>query len=99
MPDPDKYHGQGGTFVVNKQGERERAKDADGREIKPGEPHPDGDRARDANGKPFDEQLEAKAPAIPAPAATPPWAGEPAPAPAAPESDSGDSPRSRKRGG
>jgi hypothetical protein len=96
---PDKFHGQGGTFTVNAQGERERARDADGREIKPGDPHPEGDRARDAGGKPFEKSLDAVAvaPALPKPAESPPWAGERAPVPAA-DAGAGDSPR-RKRGG
>jgi len=64
---PDKFHGQGGTFKVNSRGERERV----GEEVKP---HPDGDRARDADGKPFDT-LEATTPALPKPG-TPPWATE-----------------------
>jgi hypothetical protein len=83
MTGPDKFHGQGGTFIVNAQGERERARDVHGKEIKPGEPHPEGDRARDADGKAIDEKLEAKAPAIPAPAHKAPWAANKDEAPAA----------------
>jgi hypothetical protein len=60
----DKYHGQGGTFQV-KNGERVRVADAP-------KPHPEGDRARDEHGKPFDEKQEATAPALPKPG-TPPW--------------------------
>lgn len=66
MSTTDKYHGQGGSFEV-RNGERVRVTDVP-------KPHKDGDRARDADGKPFDKE-EATAPAIPKPG-TPPWAAE-----------------------
>jgi hypothetical protein len=59
----DKYHGQGGTFKINANSERERV----GEEVKP---HPEGDRPRDEHGKPFEENI-ATAPAVPAPGPAP----------------------------
>lgn len=59
----DKYHGQGGTFEV-RNGERVRV----GKEQ---ETHKDGDRARDADGKPIDKPLEGAQPALPKPQPAP----------------------------
>jgi hypothetical protein len=44
---PDKYHGEGGTFEI-KDGERVLV-------TPPTKPHPEGDRARGADGKPVDQ--------------------------------------------
>jgi hypothetical protein len=54
----DEFHGEGGTFEVR-----------DGKRIlvtPPTQPHPDGDRARNADGKPVDETPAAAEAAPPA---------------------------------
>jgi hypothetical protein len=79
----DKHHGEGGTYEVDKAtGERRRVEEAT-------KPHPEGDRPRDAQGKPIEEKPAGNPqPALPAPAPAP-WASAeastpaPAPAPAA----------------
>jgi hypothetical protein len=61
----DKFHGQGGTFEV-RNGERVRSSE-------PQKVHKDGDRARDADGKPVDKLLDQVEPALPKPQPAP-WA-------------------------
>lgn len=62
----DELHGEGGSFEVDKAtGKRKRVGE------KFNEHHPEGDRARDASGKPIDAQPIAPQPSFPAPAAAP----------------------------
>ncbi len=45
--EPDEFHGEGGTYEV-REGKRVQV-------TPPTQPHADGDRARNADGKPIDE--------------------------------------------
>lgn len=64
---PDKYHGVGGSYSVDpKTGQRTQTE-------KPTERHPDGDCARDKDGKPLDKPVDKVEPAF-APPAAQPWA-------------------------
>jgi len=69
----DEFHGEGGTFEIDKaSGKRKRVGDAP-------KSHPDGDRARDQDGKPIAERQPKPQPALPAPQLAP-WE-QPATAP------------------
>ncbi len=76
----DKYHGVGGSYSVDpKTGERTQTE-------KPTERHPDGDCARDKDGKPLDKAVDKVEPAFAEPAPKP-WE-KPADSPAlAPRAD------------
>lgn len=78
----DKFAGEGGSYVIDPAtGER--------RQIEPPtRPHAEGDRGRDAQGKPIQERPGGPQPALPTPAPAPGASAEastpaPAPAPAA----------------
>lgn len=60
----DKYHGEGGTFRINKKGERELV-------TPPTQPHPDGDGARDKDGRSLDSAPPAATSALPEASAEP----------------------------
>jgi len=76
MSNTDQFSGVGGSYTVDpRTGERKQVE-------KPTEDHPEGNQARDENGKPLDQPAETQ-PALPAPASTPPWA-TPAPDKATP---------------
>ena len=63
---PDKYHGVGGSYTVDpKTGERTQTE-------KPTERHPDGDCARDKDGKPLNKPVDKVEPAFAPPAAVQP---------------------------
>ena len=85
----DKYHGQGGDFRIE-NGERVQVE-------APGTPHPEGDCARDAEGKAHERAHSKIEPALPAPGPAP-WA-TPAETDAMQSAQDGDSPRSRRKGG
>lgn len=68
----DKFQGEGGSFEI-RNGERVQT-------AAPSKPHPKGDRARDADGKPVDlPPPDPKESALPAPAADAAPASEAAP--------------------
>ena len=55
----DEFSGQGGSYVIDKDGKRMRVET-------PTQDHPEGNRPRDAEGKPLDFAAAAGAPPIPA---------------------------------
>jgi len=68
----EKFQGEGGTFEI-RNGERVQT-------AAPGKPHPNGDRARDADGKPVDlPPPNPQDSALPAPAADTAVAADAAP--------------------
>ncbi len=82
----DKFQGEGGSFEI-RNGERVQVS-------APGKPHPEGDRARDADGKPVDlPPPNPQESALPAPPADTVSASDAAPAVAADAA-----PRRAKRG-
>lgn len=62
----DQFHGVGGSFTVNAEGVREQVEKAT-------QPHPEGDRSREADGTPTDLPVKTTESALPAPAPAP-WA-------------------------